>query len=147
QAWTEFELSLAVLDRAGVIDRLLTIEAAPLPAQRTTLKLFEIPDTDCEGIGAVILREIPRCAGSEGTIEDCYAPVERSSLARAPLVQWVTGNGGARVRALLDRCGRASRGTARRAVALVDSADCCEDAAGHSCASWRTRPRCRASCL
>src|SRR5688572_14447925 len=38
-----FEMSLAVLDGDGVIDRLLSIDAAPLPAARTTLKLFEIP--------------------------------------------------------------------------------------------------------
>ncbi|MEE8500504.1 MAG: hypothetical protein V3S27_08005, partial [Kiloniellales bacterium] len=38
-----FEMSLAILDKQGVIDRLLTVDAAPLKAERTTLKLFEIP--------------------------------------------------------------------------------------------------------
>ena len=33
-----FEMSLAILDGAGVIDRLLTIDAAPIPVGRTTLK-------------------------------------------------------------------------------------------------------------
>ena len=37
-------MSLAIFDASGVIDRLLSIDAAPLPAARTTLKLFEIPD-------------------------------------------------------------------------------------------------------
>ncbi len=35
-----FEMSLAILDTNGVIDRLLSTDAAPLPVARTTLKLF-----------------------------------------------------------------------------------------------------------
>ncbi|CAN0590510.1 unnamed protein product, partial [Ectocarpus sp. 12 AP-2014] len=43
QSFDGFEMSLAILDGDGVIDRLLAIDAAPLPIARTTLKLFEIP--------------------------------------------------------------------------------------------------------
>lgn len=44
KAFEGFEMSLAILDTQGVIDRLLNIDAAPLPVARTTLKLFEIPE-------------------------------------------------------------------------------------------------------
>ena len=50
-----FEMSLAVLDTSGIIDRLLTIDAAPLPANRTTLKLFEIPEMSCTKISEILL--------------------------------------------------------------------------------------------
>ena len=53
QNLSEFEMSLAILTPDSIIDRLLTIDAAPLPAQRTTLKLFEIPDTQCTQIGEI----------------------------------------------------------------------------------------------
>ena len=47
-------MSLAILDGNGVIDRLLSIDAAPLPADRTTLKLFEIPGLACANISQVL---------------------------------------------------------------------------------------------
>jgi hypothetical protein len=84
-----FEMSIAILDRGGVIERLLSVEAAPLPAARTTLKLFEIPDVSCDAIGALIVHDIPACAAAEAEAEaaDCFAMVELASLARAPLVK------------------------------------------------------------
>jgi hypothetical protein len=85
--WSVFELSLAILDRRGVIDRLLTIEAAPLPVGRTTLKLFEIPDIACESIGAVLMHDIAACEAEDGAFPDCFAVVDLTSLASAPLVK------------------------------------------------------------
>jgi hypothetical protein len=84
-ALSSFEMSLAILNKAGVIDRLLTIDAAPLPAGRTTLKLFEVPDMACEAVGEVILHDIPACAAAGEAPPDCFAMVDLSSLAGAPL--------------------------------------------------------------
>ncbi len=89
--FTSFEMSLAILDGAGVIDRLLTIQAAPLPRERTTLKLFEIPGVACEDVGAMILHDIASCTGGEadpsGDRPDCFALIDLTSLAPAPLVK------------------------------------------------------------
>jgi hypothetical protein len=82
---SSFEMSLAILNKGGVIDRLLTIDAAPLPAGRTTLKLFEVPDMSCEAVGEVILHDISACAAAGAASTDCFALVELSSLADAPL--------------------------------------------------------------
>ena len=82
-----FEMSLAVLDRDGVIDQLLTVQAAPLPAERTTLKLFEIPDLQCDRIGEVIVHEIPQCAVAGGAAVDCYEVLSLVSLTDASLVK------------------------------------------------------------
>lgn len=78
---TGFEMSLAVLDRDGVIDRLLTIDAAPLPARRTTLKLFDIPDMACADIGEMILHDIATCEGEGGHAIDCFETLTLSSRA------------------------------------------------------------------
>jgi len=86
-AFESFELSLAVLDGKGVIQRLLTLEAAPLPAERTTLKLFEIPDTQCEQIGEIILHDIAKCEATEGQSLQCFDVVELRSLAITPFVK------------------------------------------------------------
>jgi hypothetical protein len=82
-----FEMSLAVLDPAGVIDRLLSVDAAPLPVARTTLKLFEIPGTGCERIAQVLLHDIPACKPENADPADCFALVDLVSRTAAPLVK------------------------------------------------------------
>ena len=82
-----FEMSLAILDGGGVIDRLLTIDAAPLPASRTTLRLFDIPETGCAGISEIILHDIPVCEAADAEPRDCYALIDLASRATAELVR------------------------------------------------------------
>lgn len=83
---TGFEMSLAVLDQGGVISRLLTINAAPLPARRTTLKLFDIPDMDCDSIGEVILHDIATCEAEAGAEPACFNLLALSSRSGIPFV-------------------------------------------------------------
>jgi hypothetical protein len=73
-------------ERAGVIDRLLTIDAAPLPARRTTLKLFDIPEIPCDAVGEIILHDIARCEAEGGGAVDCFAILDLSSRAGVPFV-------------------------------------------------------------
>lgn len=82
-----FEMSLAIFDAAGVIDRLLTIDAAPIPVARTTLKLFEIPETRCEAISEILLHDITRCAMPNQAQGDCFGLVALGSRTPAALVQ------------------------------------------------------------
>ncbi len=82
-----FEMSLAILDKQGVIDRLLTVDAAPLKAERTTLKLFEIPEIQCERIGEILLHEIAKCEPEQGGPLDCFTIIDLKSRAAAPLVK------------------------------------------------------------
>ena len=84
---SSFEMSLAILDRHGVIDRLLTIDAAPLPAVRTVLKIFEIPEITCDNVGEMILHDIAACATASNTEIDCFDVIELSSRAAAALVK------------------------------------------------------------
>ena len=82
-----FEMSLAIFDADGVIDRLLSIDAAPLPAARTTLKLFEIPDIACTDISQILLHEIPSCKPQNAEQMDCYSLLELNSRTSATLVK------------------------------------------------------------
>ena len=76
-----FEMSLAVLDGAGVIDRLLSVDAAPLPVARTTLKLFEIPEIACENISEIIIHDIPACTAENAPDFSCFDQTAWRSLA------------------------------------------------------------------
>jgi hypothetical protein len=81
-----FEMSLAILDRNGVIDRLLTIDAAPLPAARTTLKLFEIPETRCNAISEILLHDVPSCQPQNEPEMDCFPLLDLVSRTGAAMV-------------------------------------------------------------
>jgi hypothetical protein len=82
-----FEMSLALLDRGGVIDQLLTVDAAPLPVARTTLKLFEFPDVACGDISELLLHEVGACRPQNAGEMDCFAFMELDSKADAALVK------------------------------------------------------------
>lgn len=82
-----FKMSLAILDGQGVIDRLLSIDAAPLPVSRTTLKLFEIPEIACTDISEILLHEITSCRPQNGEETDCFPMVTLASKTSASLVK------------------------------------------------------------
>jgi hypothetical protein len=82
-----FEMSLAVLDGAGVIDRLLSIDAAPLPLARTTLKLFEIPELACTDISEILLHDLTSCRPQNGAEMDCFPLLTLRSKADTALVK------------------------------------------------------------
>lgn len=87
ESFEGFEMSLAVLDTDGIIDRLLTIDAAPLPVARTTLKLFEIPEIGCDGIGEILLHELASCKPQNAEEMDCFAILDLVSRTPAALVK------------------------------------------------------------
>jgi len=82
-----FEMSLAILDGQGVIDRLLAIDAAPLPVQRTTLKLFEIPELACDDISEILLHDITSCKPQNAEETDCFPLLTLDSKAKTRLVK------------------------------------------------------------
>ena len=82
-----FELSLAIFDQAGIIDRLLSIDAAPIPVARTTLKLFEIPDIACTDIAEILLHDMPVCRPQNAEEMDCFPILALTSRAAAALVE------------------------------------------------------------
>lgn len=82
-----FQMSLAIFNKEGVIDRLLSIDAAPLPVARTTLKLFEIPQIACADISSVLLHDIPVCKPQNGEATDCFPFIDLKSRTPAALVE------------------------------------------------------------
>lgn len=82
-----FEMSLAILDGNGVIDRLLSVDAAPLPIQRTTLKLFAIPEIGCTDISEIVLHDMASCKPQNEAETDCFPFLELSSKTDAGLIK------------------------------------------------------------
>ncbi|MEX0317066.1 MAG: hypothetical protein AB3N21_03900 [Ruegeria sp.] len=86
-SFEQFEMSLAILDGNGVIDRLLSIDAAPLPVQRTVLKLFEIPEIGCGDISEILLHDLPACKPQNAEPMDCFPVLALSSKTPATLAK------------------------------------------------------------
>ncbi|KAE9629230.1 hypothetical protein FEE96_12800 [Parasedimentitalea maritima] len=87
KSFSGFEMSLAILDGQGVIDRLLSIDAAPLPVQRTTLKLFEIPEISCGNISEILLHDVTSCQPQNEEQMDCFPILNLGSKTAAQLVK------------------------------------------------------------
>ena len=87
KSFAGFEMSLAILDGQGVIDRLLSIDAAPLPVQRTTLKLFEIPQIACTNISEILLHDVTSCQPQNEDQMDCFPILDLGSKTSAQLVK------------------------------------------------------------
>lgn len=87
KAFEGFEMSLAILDENGIIDRLLNVDAAPLPVARTTLKLFEIPQIACGDVSEILLHAIETCKPQNEDSIDCFPLVNLVSRTSARLVK------------------------------------------------------------
>lgn len=87
KAFEGFEMSLAILDQNGVIDRLLNIDAAPIPVARTTLKLFEIPEIGCDNVSEILVHAIETCQPQNEENMDCFPLIDLVSRTNAALVK------------------------------------------------------------
>jgi hypothetical protein len=80
-------LDLVMFDQEGVIAKRLAVNAAPLPADKTSVKLFDIEGLACDNIGRILINDALDCQGESGEISDCVALIDPSSRSQAPLVK------------------------------------------------------------
>ncbi|WGF87550.1 Tat pathway signal sequence domain protein [Marinivivus vitaminiproducens] len=87
QAYTSLKLDLVLFDAGGVIERRLLVEGAPIAAEKTIIKQFDLTGLPCDGIGRVLLNDITACETAAGPRQDCIGTVQVASRAPAPLVK------------------------------------------------------------
>lgn len=80
-AYESLKLDLVLFGTDGVIVRRLAVEAAPLRADKTSVKLFDVSGLACTGIGNVLLNDVLECRGATGDEADCIARIVPSSRA------------------------------------------------------------------
>ncbi|HEY2538685.1 MAG TPA: Tat pathway signal sequence domain protein [Stellaceae bacterium] len=78
-AFTGFTLDLIVFDHSGTISRRLAVELAPLRAPKTMVKVFDIPETACTGIGNILVNDVLHCRGANGELGGCIDRITTSS--------------------------------------------------------------------
>lgn len=86
-AFSEFKLDLVMFDTAGVIAKRMALDPAPLPAEKTTVKLFDIQGVACADLGQVLMNEVMACADQSGARSDCTDLIESTSRGAVALVK------------------------------------------------------------
>jgi len=72
------KLDLVFFDKDGVISRRLAVEAGPLRASKTSVKLFDASETDCDSVSRVLLNDVTSCGGEQ----DCLGLVTTTSRVK-----------------------------------------------------------------
>ncbi len=86
-SFDSFKLDLVLFDTDGVIARRLAVEAAPLRAEKTSVKLFDLDGLACDRVGTVLVNDVLACSTAKGPVEDCVARIETASRASAKLAK------------------------------------------------------------
>jgi len=80
-------LDLVMFDVDGVIARRLAVDAAPLAANRTSVRVFAISSLACDNIGRVLLNDVLACADTSGERTDCMDRIAPESIAGVPFIK------------------------------------------------------------
>ena len=86
-AFETLKLDLVLFDTDGVVARRLAVETAPLPAGKTSLKVFDVAGLSCDGIGRVLLNDILACRDGSGERTDCAAFVTPTARGAVPFIK------------------------------------------------------------
>jgi len=77
------KLDLVMFNPEGIINRRLAVEGGPLPANKTSVKLFDIEGVSCDAVSRVLLNGVLSCSDGGGEREDCLQIIETASRSGA----------------------------------------------------------------
>ncbi len=78
------KLDLIFFDRDGVIARRLAVQAGPLPAGKTMVRMFDVGGLACGTLGKVLVNDVMACEG----LGDCLARLSTDSrVDGVPLIK------------------------------------------------------------
>lgn len=87
RSFDPYKLDLVMFDTEGVIAKRVAVEAGPLPAGKTSVKLFDIGGLGCERIQRVLLNSVMACGTGQGEAPDCTGLAEPSSRTEVGFIK------------------------------------------------------------
>lgn len=78
-AFQSLKLDLVMFDPNGVINKRLAVEGGPLPAGKTSVKLFDIKGVSCADVDRVLLNDVLSCQGPTGDLSGCLDGIDTTS--------------------------------------------------------------------
>ncbi|MCG8544912.1 MAG: Tat pathway signal sequence domain protein [Alphaproteobacteria bacterium] len=86
-AFASLKLDLVMFDTDGVVAKRLAVETAPLPAGKTSLKVFDMKALACERVGRLLLNTIMKCADASGDRENCLDSIATAARGSVPFIK------------------------------------------------------------
>ncbi|MDA3922523.1 MAG: hypothetical protein PF501_17870 [Salinisphaera sp.] len=99
-AFDSLKLDVVMFDSQGIVAKRLAVQLGPMPAGKTSLKVFDIPDLACDGIGQLLLNNVLECTSppSQPTADggaankpvqrdDCLSLVSVSQRGKVPFIK------------------------------------------------------------
>ena len=85
--YSGFALDLVIFDRGGTIMRRLAIDVAPVRPAKTSVKVFDIPETTCSAIGSILVNDVIHCRDASGDVAGCVDRLSTSSKLAVSLMK------------------------------------------------------------
>lgn len=82
-AFQSLKLDLVMFNPEGIINRRLAVEGGPLPAGKTSVKLFDIEGVSCDSVGRVLLNGVLDCSDVAGDKQGCLELITTVSRTEA----------------------------------------------------------------
>lgn len=70
---------LALFNREGAIDRLVTLDFKQLQRGKTKVLQFELPGLDCANVGRVLINDVSACEGADIVPDTCFLRLQTST--------------------------------------------------------------------
>lgn len=86
-AFQDFRLDLVFFGRDGVIAKRIAVDAAPLRAAKTIVKLFDVASLPCADIGSVLINDVLSCRNGEAEMPNCIGRIATASRVEAELLK------------------------------------------------------------
>ena len=67
---------IVLFDKAGMVDRLVTLDFKALPQGKTKVRQFDLPGVDCAGVGRVLVNDATQCEGAGVDATACLRALE-----------------------------------------------------------------------
>lgn len=83
-ALKSYKLDLFAFDTDGVAQSRLSTEFGPIPARKTSVKIFTFTGITCPKVGRILLNDVFACEGGDATRETCLERTETESKATVP---------------------------------------------------------------
>ena len=83
-ALKSYKVDLFAFDTEGVAQKRVAVEFGPLPARKTTVKIFDFPAIACPKVGRVLLNDVLACEGDAGGRDACLERTETETKAGVP---------------------------------------------------------------
>ncbi len=80
-----FRVDLILFDPKGVYSKQLLLDMAPLYANKKTVASFLLDDQACDGIGSILVNDVPWCEDGAGVTLECVKMLGVRSLTKVPL--------------------------------------------------------------